>query len=374
MAGGFVRDGRVALTTAPPQQPDRRELWLVDAHGRLERIGPPVPMPILAIAGDGAHVAYLTTAASATARPVTGAWSRGAPDEVWLSRRSGDPGERILAVADAPALTGHWLTDLVWAPDERHLLVVGETQLPSGAIQTQFVWLPLTDGAPAPLAAFDGRVAPGSWRWSPAGDRLAFLAEEAVTRSTVLAVLTPAAETPAARLRNVADADGAAADWLPTGPLAWTPDGRGLLYPLPATTWGAAPAFGLTDLSARAPVTLAGVAGQAPVWRDAATLLTLQPTRDGGLALRRTTLDPSIVLATSAVPPAASPAPDRRGQRRSRRRPRPAMHSPSPSGAARSGRCGTWSVARRSSSRPSGRPVRGWPGGGCAGPPRMGAS
>ena len=67
-AAAFVRDGRLGLVIGLPA--GGREAWLLDpAAGSLERIGPAGQWAALAIAPDGARVAYL--AASVGAPPAT---------------------------------------------------------------------------------------------------------------------------------------------------------------------------------------------------------------------------------------------------------------------------------------------------------------
>jgi hypothetical protein len=68
-ATAFERDGRLALVIAMPSE--GREAWLLDlANGTLTRVGPAGQWAALAVAPDGAQVAYL--AASATAAATSG--------------------------------------------------------------------------------------------------------------------------------------------------------------------------------------------------------------------------------------------------------------------------------------------------------------
>jgi hypothetical protein len=164
-------------------------------------------------------------------------------------------------------------------------------------------------------------VVPGSWAWSPNGDRIAFLAEERERAKTVLVVLEPGAPTEVEQARNVADVVVARGGHLPTSPLAWSPDGQAVLFPATVAAGGGLFSMGggeragyaLHDLGPGPPRPLAGPAGQGAVWREAHAILTLATGRDGQVALNQTTLDamapgnppvprPPITKSLAAVP------------------------------------------------------------------------
>src|SRR5207244_5255131 len=102
----FLDEGRIALVmTLPPG--DERQLWLLDADGDLRRFGPPAARGPISVAPDGATVAYL-------ARGPRAGFDDGRLDEVWVTARAGEPGERRFALD--PAAAGERLVDPSWAP------------------------------------------------------------------------------------------------------------------------------------------------------------------------------------------------------------------------------------------------------------------
>ena len=155
-AAAFVRDGRLGLVIGLPA--GGREAWLLDpAAGSLERIGPAGQWAALAVAPDGARVAYL--AASMGALPATvatqtlpGSSPNTRLDEVWVSgaEREAAP-RRVLQLPQG----NERLVDLSWSPDGQQLLLVTRQTLTLGGEQTRpFVLYP--SDLPAPAASIQG--------------------------------------------------------------------------------------------------------------------------------------------------------------------------------------------------------------------------
>jgi dipeptidyl aminopeptidase/acylaminoacyl peptidase len=277
----FLRDGRVALTVALPPDDDR-QAWLLDpATGALERVGPPGARAGLAVAPDGQRIAYLAT----STRGAVGGLER--LDEVWLAGVGAARGERVWRLP-APEQR---LVDLAWAPDGAHLLAVSAESAVGGGSRSHLLWLDLAAGQARELVALPSEVVPGSYAWSPDGRRAAFLA-----RSGTLAALCLVDAD--GGFRYLADLSRDDSSPLPIPPVAWSEDGRGLIYAAPTQDrsgptgwlWGGGPAIGLFALEPDRPVgqRLGTAQGQSPVRRRDGLLLALaRPKGDGPLVLRQ---------------------------------------------------------------------------------------
>jgi len=213
----FLRDGRVALAVGPPPG-DERQLWLADGNGGLRRFGPPSALGSLAASPDGEQVAYLA------ASQRSGTSTR--LDEVWIAGRDSERGERRHVLPASAA--DERLVDLSWAPDGQQLLLASRQQLPGGGQRTRLRWLPIDRGDPRELISLPSEVAPGSYGWSPDEERVAF-----ITRTGQLASLCLLG-TRDGTFHYLADLSRDDAGSLPFPPLAWSPDGRRLLYTAPA--------------------------------------------------------------------------------------------------------------------------------------------
>ncbi len=114
------------------------------------------------------------------------------------------------------------LVDLAWAPDSRHLLVVGRQQPSLGMERTSLRWLDTTTGTAQLLALLPSEVVPGSYVWRPDGHALAFL----VHTASLSAVCT-LSDTGEFHYLGDLGHDGTAGP--PVAPVAWGPDGQ-LVY------------------------------------------------------------------------------------------------------------------------------------------------
>lgn len=277
----FLADGRLALILALPGS-DERQLWLVDRGGDARPIGPTGARLALAVAHDGARVAYLARGGV----PVGGAPPAdvtGAPrlDEVWLAGLDGGRGERRYALP--PNTADERLVDLSWSPDGGHLLLVGQQRPQGGTLRTRLLRLDAATGATRELIALPGEVVPGSYAWSPAGDRVALLVRAG--NRTALCLLG----TADGAFRSLADAGAA-----PFPALAWSPRGDRLAYAAPPDTapgdviGAAVPALLHTDDLDGGPARRLGDAtGQGPGWRGDGLIVAIdRPKGRGPLLLR----------------------------------------------------------------------------------------
>ena len=276
---GFLRDGRLWLSIALPPG-DAHQLWRFDERGFPEAVGPAsLPGPI-ALSPDGEHLAYPLAA------PTDG--SRGIPSMVVASTAGDRPAHRYpMAPGVGP------ITDLAWAPDSRHLLVVTARD-DGGAGRSALSRLDAEDGALRPLAELPGDVVPGSEVWRPDGGALAFVAHSADGSALCLLDLA------SGDVRSLADLRGSAAP--PFAPFAWSPDGHESVYSaaVPATPDDLG---GL--IAGRSSLTtlfllpggdalgqrLIPAAGDSPVWRGDGTILAVGAGSGHGPAL--TAIDPA---------------------------------------------------------------------------------
>ena len=276
----FLRDGQVAVTiTVPPG--DERQLWLLDGRGGTRRLGPPTTRGSLAVAADGQQLAYLASSQGPSA-------VNGRLDEVWIARANDERGERRYALPIGA--NGERLLDLTWAPTGRHLLVVSRQQRPDGAYRSRLRLLDIAGGEPHELASLPSEVVPGSYTWSPGGHALAFIART----DQLLALCLVSAFDGA--FHYLADLGRDSLNPSSFPPLAWSADGRRLVYAAPAhdrAISGSRP-FGATspllftaDLTQPLGQALGEARGDAPARRGDGSIVALaRSKRDGPLVLR----------------------------------------------------------------------------------------
>lgn len=280
----FLADGRIALSIALPPD-DERQTWLIEGERGTRRLGPSEARAALAVAPSGDRIAYL-------ARRQGSAVGVGAPndrlDEVWIANPEGERGARRYAL---PASTDERLLDLSWAPDGEHLLVVSRQQPAGGGFRTRLLWLHAARGDARELVSLPSEVVPGSYSWSPAGDRVAFLAQAGQQTSLCLVA------TDGTEFRYLHDLGQDESSPLPFPPLDWSPDGSRLVYAAPSQDrpnqggwlWGPRSVTGLFEASVNRPqVRRFGTAeGQSPAWRTDSSIVALaRPKLAGPLALR----------------------------------------------------------------------------------------
>jgi dipeptidyl aminopeptidase/acylaminoacyl peptidase len=274
----FLNDGRLAFTVALPG--DERQLWLLDERGGTRRLGPPDARGSVAIAPDGARVAYLAAGAGAD-------FADGRLDEVWLGQPGNETENRCYVLAS----TAERLVDLSWAPTGQHLLVVSREQRPNGSARARLRWLDPIDGEPQELLSLPGEIVPSSYTWSPDGAQVALLTR--VGQLTSLGVVDINTVT----FRYLADLSRDDSSPLPFAPIAWSPDGRRLVYAAPAqdpaapTFWPFGPkpppALFAAEAGAGLGQRLANATGQSPAWRRDGSIVALaRPNGNGPLVLR----------------------------------------------------------------------------------------
>ena len=295
----FLPDGRVALTvTLPPGE--EHQVWVLDATGGARRVGPAEARLMTALSPDGARVAY--TAAPAALQGAAPAGERRAT-EVWIAAADGSEGAGTRRYWLPAGTAAEAVTDLAWAPDGVHLLLVAQLRAQGGALRTRFLWLDTTPdgGEPAELVVLPSDVVPGSWAWRPDGAQVSFIGRTDSRLALCLLGIAPAGRTGAPALfRYLAELPGGGVQPPHAPPIAWAPvaaagdppPGR-FVY---ATTmegggnglgFGGKPTVLLTDdLAGRPPVRLAGSPGSWPGWRADGRVLAIARLKGDTVALR----------------------------------------------------------------------------------------
>lgn len=281
VGASFLSDGRIAMVEALPPGDDD-QLWLVDPNGAPRRVGPSDQSHAIALAPDGRRVAFLVQGNTATTR-------RDGPDQVWIAGSGGEDERRSFALP--PDDPGESLVDLSWAPDGQHLLVASRVADRSGGRWSRLRWLDLANGEARELATFPGDVVFGSYAWSPAGDRVAFMTR--VGQTTALCALDIASTT----FQDVAELGGNTAASFPFAPVAWSDDGQRLIYTArsvpsasPGWLFGAKPSIGLEAVDFPRPISqrLGSDLGQFPgVRADGAVVLIDHARSDAPYVVRQ---------------------------------------------------------------------------------------
>ena len=305
----FLADGSVALAVTLPPGSDH-ELWVQATQGGPRPLGPATAHGPMAITGDGAQVAYL---APGTPTTTSFAPSDQQLSTVWTVPSTG--GTAALRYALPPANQDDHLTDLSWAPDGKHLLVVARQQAASGT-RTRLLWLDVTEHRVQPLVTLPSIVVPGSFQWSPRGDQVALLTQASSLVSLCLLTTTPPS------FRYLVDLSHDDSSPVPYPPVSWSPDGASMAFTAPTTTtsgqlggalFGPQTTMGLflTSTVGTESQRVGTVAGRAPLWRDDGRILTLTRTDGRGPLVVQAT-DPRGVhteaLGTIPLPGTGIPA------------------------------------------------------------------
>jgi hypothetical protein len=280
----FLADGRIALTVALPPD-DERQTWLLDDDGGMRRLGPAEARGPLAVAPDGARVAYAARAQGDD--PSAGGVQ---PDEVWIAPAEGDRGTRAYVLATE--MRDERLVDLNWAPDGRHLFLVTRYQLAGGGYRTRLLWLDAATRQVDKIANIPSEVVPGSYGWSPTGEHVALLARSGQTTSLCLV------RTDGTEIRYLTDLYQDDANPLAFPPVAWSSDGSRMLYAAPPQSpassqggwiWGAQSAPALFEVRVSRPQEqrVGAVEGQSPTWRDDGSIAMLARPKFGGPLILR---------------------------------------------------------------------------------------
>jgi len=289
----FLDDGRVAVgeVLSPGQD---HQIWVLDWNGTMRQLGPPDVAGPISLAPDGQQIAYFLTDGPKQV-------GQSHFNEVAISGIARDSLSRRYRL---PSTEAGQPSDLTWAPDGRDLLVTVRED-PNGS-RSRFLWLDVAGGQVSELVTIPADVVQNSYSWSPDGHDVAFLTR---TRSlTSLCVLDTARPDAVAYLTDLSRED---ANPLPFPPLAWSADGRRLVYaaPVASTTgpagwlFGAKPVTGIFEVGLAGPlgVQLSGIDGQAPVWRADGTIVAAVPGHGGSLDLRERTSD-GIASAVGTLP------------------------------------------------------------------------
>lgn len=277
----FLQDGRVALTLFIPAG-DEHQVWVVDAQGETQRVGPQDVHGPLALSRDGESVVYLAQADGRAAQ-------RDMLDEVWLAHHGEPRGARLYSL---PASSdGESLVDLAWTPDGQGLLLVGRQPVAGKGVRTRLAWLSPTTGEAKDLVTLPSEIIRGSYQWQPGGEWVAFLTR--VERTVSLVLLN----VKTADFRYLADLAWDTEVFLPIAPVAWSPDGGRLLYAAPVqerpgpSGWlfggKPTPALFLAQLAHPVGQRLGDSTGQFPAWReDGQVLAFTQAKSNAPLTLR----------------------------------------------------------------------------------------
>jgi dipeptidyl aminopeptidase/acylaminoacyl peptidase len=235
------------------------ELWTIAADGadpaRVFRPAPDEAIAAVAASPDGDRVAVLTTGDPAAERSVS----------VVVLDATGKVLSRSRALEQSlGGAEGLSVGSLDWSPQGDRLLISS----PSGGL----VALPAGGGDGDVIFDASEAMAPGHAAWSPTGEAIAFLAPSGGERPADLFLVrtVPSPSAPEV-LVDVATTGRSVGD------LAWTPDGRDILYTLGGAGVGAAADLWriATDGSERRVVVSAGSA--VPVGRIA----LIAPSPDG---------------------------------------------------------------------------------------------
>jgi len=276
----FLADGSVALAVTLPSGSDH-ELWVQATQGTLQPLGPAMTHGPMAVTPDGTQVAYL---APATPTTTSFAASDQQLSTVWTVPSTG--GTALLRYALPPANQDDHLTDLSWAPDGKHLLLVARQQAASST-RTRLLWLDVAQHRVQPLVTLPSRVVPGSFQWSPRGEQVALLTQASSLVSLCLLTTTPPS------FRYLVDLSHDDSSPVPYPPVSWSPDGASVAFTAPTTTtssqlggalFGPQTSTGLflnstVDTESQRVGT---VTGRAPLWRDDGRILTLTRTDGRG--------------------------------------------------------------------------------------------
>jgi hypothetical protein len=284
----FLADDRLGLVVTLPG--DERQAWTLDPanHFTIDRLGSVAPTAPLAIRPDGHGVAFLQPTLDRSANSSIGS---GRLNELWLAALGDDQGHAVWTL-DQP---DEQLVDLAWAPDSRHLLLVGRQHPSLGTERTSLRWLDTAAGSAQLLGLLPSEVVPGSYVWRPDGHGLAFL----VHTASLSAVCT-LSDAGAFHYLGDLGHDGTAGP--PVAPVAWGPDGQlvyaalkppppsvssnplGLGAPTPVGLYAADPSGGLGRSF--------GIAdGLSPTWWPDGRLLLAGLPADRGTGLRLRELD-----------------------------------------------------------------------------------
>lgn len=214
----FLAHGRLALRVALPD--GERQAWTLDpAHLASQRLGDVAAHAPIAVRPDGQVIAVLQPRTQASGTASSLAFSDHVlAGEVWLVSTDAGAAPRQVWTTPEPS---EELVDLTWAPDDRHLILVGRqpTGAGIGATRTVIRRLDTESGQAENLGLLPSQVAPGTYVWSPDGQTVAFV----VHTASLPAVCTLSV---AGDFRYLGDLGHNGLAGPPVAPVAWAPEGR----------------------------------------------------------------------------------------------------------------------------------------------------
>jgi hypothetical protein len=211
----FLANGDVVLLVKPAGN-GGCSLWRRQSDGAMQQLGPGLSPGRIMARPDALAVAYLTSQSGGTggAQPL-------ALTTLWTARADGSGPVRRYTLSSAQS--GEQLTDLSWSPDGTSLLTVAR-QTTANGVRDRLFWIDPHVGTAQPVADLPTAVVPGSVLWGPDGATVALPTQTGSVVSLCLANV----RTRAFRyLADLGQPDPAA---LPFPPLAWSPDGRQIVY------------------------------------------------------------------------------------------------------------------------------------------------
>jgi hypothetical protein len=276
----LTTDGAVSLVQRLGAGQELQAWRFEPSSGAYALIVPGVPGARLAIAPDGARVAYIGRTFGPP--PPTSL----ARDEILWLVAAADPAAPPRALWHAAS--DDVLVDVAWAPDGYQLLVTTAQQIAAGGARSRAWLIDAEFGAARLLLTLPSQIVPGALSWRPDGRAVALMAHADTLNALCLLELDGA-------FRYLADLDPSDGMPLPYPPVSWSADGHRTLVAAPPQDPSLISA-GWLQSAARRAIYVAGADAAPPrlvaeadtplaVWREDGQVVALGSTRDGALGI-----------------------------------------------------------------------------------------